>query len=228
MLRKLTKEERKAANSKTYPDALKRLYNAANLLGKYGQENRIGNPPQFRFSEEAQDWWYERSLEIDHEQSKQEKAGDKVVGRLLGKTAGQVGRLACLLHLLEWIVETGYEGCPPKDIPLKTVKNAYDLQSRLLRRTITQRLRVHNGGTHNDTQLLREVQSRCLAKDPDGKGLKLGVIERFWNQKNRPTKEMLYQAVTALAERGYGVLKMGTSNRPGFVYTAQVDLPATG
>jgi hypothetical protein len=54
----------------------------------------------------------------------------------------------------------------------------------------------------------------------------LGVIERFWNQRCRPSKDMLYQAVMALADKDFGTLHLGTSNRGGFIYTATKPLPA--
>jgi tetratricopeptide (TPR) repeat protein len=224
--RRLGKEERQALTTATYPAALQRIYDYANQLGDLLGREQLGEAPAFRFSDEAQDWWIERNYEIEDRQLHEAQNGDPVVSRLLGKAAGQVGRLAVLLHILEHAIIGDLADLPDREIPLVTVEKAYRLQARLMARTLKQRLRVHNGCVTDDAALLREVQKRCMEKDPQREGLKLGVIERFWNQRNRPSKEELYQAVTALAAAGYGLLTSGRSNRAGFIYTATEALPA--
>ena len=135
-----------------------------------------------------------------------------------GKAQGQVGRLAALLHLLDELVNgMDCQRTPAIEIPLATVEKAYRLQARLMSRTIKQRLRAAGDGATNDTKLLREIQNRCLEKDPASKGLKLGVIERFWNQRNRPSKEDLFHAISALAHEGWGRSASGQQPR-GFIY----------
>ena len=227
-IRRATKEERKAAKKKTYPEALQALYDAANLLGSSSHQNKLGDKPHFRFSAEAQDWWYETALDIEEEQARQAQNGDALVARVLGKASGQVGRLSALLHLLNeltWGMDCGGY-TPAIEIPLATVQKAFRLQARLMSRTLKQRLRATGDGASNDTKLLQEVQTRCLQRDPDGEGLKLGVIERFWNQRNRPSKEDLYQALSVLAFDGWGEIRKGNSNRRGWIYVALKPLPA--
>ena len=224
--RKLNAAERNALPAPCYPAALQRIYDYANQLGNFRGADQLGKAPHFRFSPEAQDWWIDRNYEIEDQQLHEANNGDPLVGRLLGKAAGQVGRLAVLLHILDKAIIGDLSDIPSVEIPLETVQTAYRLQARLLSRTIRQRLRVHNGGATDDAALLKDVQKRCLEKDPNGLGLKLGSIERFWNQRNRPTKEDLYQAVTALAVGGFGEVTRSSNNRGGFIYIATTPLPA--
>ena len=227
-MRRGTLEELQAAKQKTYPEVLSKLYDYCNQLGSHTHRNQLGQQPHFRFSDEAQEWWVKRAWEIEDQQEQHATNGDPMVARVMGKAAGQVGRLAALLHILERAFNGGIEaeGTPSVEIPLATVQKAYRLQARLMARTIRQRIRATGTGTKDDTQLLNDIQRRCLEKDPKGEGLKIGAIERFWNQRNRPSKEELYQAVTALASAGFGELRLSTSNRGGFVYTALKPLAA--
>ena len=220
--RKLSREERQARKVKKYPELLAQLFDMANQINSPVISSELIGRSHFRFSDDAQEWFAERNHEIEARQLHENQHGDPMIARVLGKAAGQIGRLAAMLHLLDelMLMIENDQYRVRKEVSLESVQKAFRLQAHLMSKTLKQRLRATGSGAGDDTKLLKDVQERCLKKDPDQKGLKLGTITKFWNQKNQPDKETLFQALCVLAADGFGELQRGPGNRSGFVYTA--------
>ena len=109
-----------------------------------------------------------------------------------------------------------------KSIPLETVQLAYKMCRQLMLRTAKQRNRAQGDGSGDRAQFLIKVQSVAMKLDPDQKGLPLGQLQRGWSgaylKKYPNIKDLLYQAVGALADRGLGELQHGDSNNSGLRY----------
>jgi len=104
-------------------------------------------------------------------------------------------------------------------IPLETVQGAYKLCRQLMLRTVKQRNRAQGDGSGDRAQFLLKLQTTAMKYDPDQKGLPVGQLQRGWNgtylKKHPETKDLIYQALGALSDRGMGELTMASSNNHG-------------
>lgn len=228
-------DRRQIATNSTFRTHLSKLYGAVHQL----TEGPLNGEPEveFHFSEEAEDWWYQHQCQIGRESSREAGSGDGVMGRLLGKLPAQVLDVALMLHLLQTLSpgELDLENDPtmsrwakrtkkPLDrtISISTVKSAYKLCRQLMLRTAKQRNRAQGDGSGDRVQFLVKVQATAMKLDPDQKGLPVGQLQKGWNgaylKKHPETKDLIYQALGALADRDLGELSQGVSNNSGFRY----------
>ena len=89
-------------------------------------------------------------------------------------------------------------------------------------RTAKQRNRAQGDGSGDRAQFLVKVQATAQKLDPDQKGIPVGQLTKGWNgaylKKHPETKDLIYQALGALSDRGLGELMLSSGNRQGFRY----------
>jgi hypothetical protein len=179
--------------------------------------------PIFRFSPEAQYWWYQTQCKLDRRSERELRSGDAMLGRLLGKSSALTLDLALLLHLLKEYGqrrETFFHSVP-LEIPQETVELAHRLQLQLLMRTYRQRNRAHGDTSADLKRVLERIQNFCMKADPDQEGMKFSELFKAWNNNDRKDpnlRDLVVQAVSALADRDYGQLQPSKSNRGGLRY----------
>ena len=195
----------------------------------------------FHFSEQAEDWWYPIQCKIGRDSTRETASGDGVMGRLLGKLPALVVDVSLLLHLLK-LKGAGHintdalgQSGDTKDIkrirsskqdictiPLETVQAAYTLCRQLMLRTAKQRNRAQGDGSGDRAQFLVKVQATAQKLDPEQKGIPVGQLQKGWNgaylKKHPETKDLIYQALGALSDRGLGELTLSSGNNRGFRY----------
>lgn len=230
-------ERREIAQNSTFRNYLDMLYGS--IYSLHLIPLHLDQQVQFRFSEDAEDWWYPIQCQIGRESAHETQSGDGVMGRLLGKLPALVVDVSLLLHLLklkgtnklntdllgeasaseEDVVEFFESLQLQLTIPLETVEGAYKLCRQLMLRTVKQRNRAQGDGSGDRAQFLVKLQTTAMKYDPDQKGLPVGQLQRGWNgtylKKHPETKDLIYQALGALSDRGMGELTMASSNNHG-------------
>jgi len=230
-------ERREIAQNSTFRNYLDMLYGS--IYSLHLIPLHLDQQVQFSFSEDAEDWWYPIQCQIGRESARETQSGDGVMGRLLGKLPALVVDVALLLHLLKLKGTNklntdllGEASASKEDvvdffeslqlhltIPLDTVQGAYKLCRQLMLRTVKQRNRAQGDGSGDRTQFLLKLQATAMKYDPDQKGLPVGQLQRGWSgtylKKHPETKDLIYQALGALSDRGLGELTTASSNNHG-------------
>lgn len=230
-------ERREIAQNSTFRNYLDELYGS--IYSLHLIPLLLKQQVQFKFSEAAEDWWYPIQCQIGRESARETQSGDGVMGRLLGKLPALVVDVALLLHLLklkganelnaDLLGDAAASEADVVDlfeslqlhltIPQETVQGAYKLCRQLMLRTAKQRNRAQGDGSGDRARFLVKVQATAMKYDPEQKGLAVGQLQRGWNgdylKKHPQTKDLIYQALGALADRGLGELTLTSSNNHG-------------
>jgi hypothetical protein len=130
---------------------------------------------------------------------------------LLSKSAGRIGRLAGMFHLLWQIVESpdGVELEEDQEVGEEAMERAIAFHDLLLEKTMQVRLRLHG-----------KTWARA------GRSASLSELRRTLASKGRPSTDVLIDALKPLTTKGYGMLhKNSRSGQAGWSYKALRPLP---
>lgn len=143
---------------------------------------------------------------------------------LLSKSAGRIGRLAALLHLLWQIVESpeGVELEERQEVGVEAMERAIRFHDLLLGKTMQVRQKAHEEGTLPALGL--RLHNKTWARA--GHSASVSELRRTQAGKGRPSADEVIAAMKPLTTKGYGRLHKSSNGQPGWIYTAL--LPAPG
>ncbi len=142
---------------------------------------------------------------------------------LLSKSAGLIGRLAGLFHLLWQFVESaeGVELEEEQEVGLEAMERAIRFHDLLLGKTMQVRQKAHEQGTLPALGLRLHGKTWTRA----GHSASLSELRRTLAGKGRPNADHVIAALKPLTTKGYGRLHKSGNGQPGWVYTALRPLP---
>jgi hypothetical protein len=143
---------------------------------------------------------------------------------LLSKSAGRIGRLAGLIHLLWQIVESpdGVKLEEDQEVGEEAMERAIAFHALLLEKTMQVRRKAHEHGTLPELGLRLHGKTWARA----GHSASLSELRRTLASKSRPCTDVLIDALKPLTTKGYGMLhKNSRSGQGGWSYKALRPLP---
>jgi hypothetical protein len=133
---------------------------------------------------------------------------------LLSKSAGRIGRLAGMFHLLWQIVEPpdGVELEEDQEVGEEAMERAIAFHALLLEKTMQVRRKAHEHGTPPELGLRLHDKTWARA----GHSASLSELRRVLDSTNRPCTDEVIAALKPLTTKGYGKLhKNSRRGQPG-------------